>query len=275
MSFIKAAIFACGALCAALAGMNIVISLKCPRLVRIDMPIDGLPEHLRNLRILHISDIHNTSKTRIDINIWNVISKANFDLAVITGDMTADCFDQILPLKSVLIGLANRVPVFFVDGNHEQAHYRQMKTFLESCGIEVLDNKRIDLDINGETLAILGIRDYYYQKWQNFKPFERLIENEVKCGFRLLLSHQPQIVDKLSYFEDILILSGHTHGGQIRLPFMNTIIAPGQGLFPKYGNGFYKVKNCYLYVSRGIGTSRIPVRFFNRPEVAILRLCEK
>jgi len=268
----KAAIFAFGAACAVLAGINIAISLRCPRLVRMDVPIRDLPESFKNLRILHISDIHNSSTLRISVNIWDMIAKENFDLAVITGDVAKNCFAQVLPLESVLTRLASRVPVFFVDGNHEQVHFREMKEFMESCGIEVLDDRKTEIDINGESLEILGIRDYYYQKWKRFKPFEQLMEDEVKCGFRLLLSHQPQIVDKLDYFEDILVLSGHTHGGQIRLPFLKTIIAPGQGLFPKYGDGFYKVKNCYLYISRGIGASRIPIRFFNRPEITILRL---
>ena len=121
-------------------------------------------------------------------------------------------------------------------------------------------------------MEILGVRDYYHQRRERFKSFKRLMENEVRCGFRLLLSHQPQIIEGLSYFKDILVLSGHTHGGQIRLPLCSTLIAPGQGIFPKYGDGFYKVKSCYLYISKGIGASRIPIRFFNRPEIAVLTL---
>jgi len=272
LSLSKAAILACGALCTAFASVNIFVSLKYPRLVRMDIPISKLPAHLRGLKILHISDIHNSSTLRIDVNIWDSIFKENFDVAVITGDMTKEYFDQVLPLKGVLTRLAGYAPIFFVDGNHEQVHFNTMKSFLESCGIHVLDNRKVSIEINGGPLEIIGIRDYYYQKWQRFKPFERLMEDEVKCGFRLFLSHQPQIVDKLAYFDDLFILSGHTHGGQIRLPFVNTIFAPGQGFFPKYGNGLYKVKRCYMYVSRGVGASRISARFFNRPEVTMLRL---
>ncbi|MCL2564329.1 MAG: metallophosphoesterase [Defluviitaleaceae bacterium] len=265
--FSSAAMFAGGVLCA-----NIAMSLKLPRLIKADLPIDNLPEHIRGLKILHVSDIHNKSKYYVNVNIWKTVFKEDFDIAVITGDMTKDFFDQVLPLREPLSELASRVPTFFVDGNHEKAHFREMKKFMESLGVVVLDDRKITLGINGGSLEILGIRDYYYQKRQGFKPFKHLMEDEVKCGFRILLSHQPQIIEGLSYFKDILVLSGHTHGGQIRLPFVDTIIAPGQGFFPKFGDGFYKVKNCYLYISRGIGASRIPVRLFNRPEVAVLTL---
>jgi len=272
LSLAKLTILAAGALCATFAGINIAVSLKCPKLVHVDIPIQKLSKHLKGLKILHISDIHNVSTHSINVNIWDTVFEQDFDIAVITGDMTKEYFDQVLPLKGVLTRLAGRAPTFFVDGNHEQAHYSHMKTFLESCGICVLDNCKTSLDINGGSLDILGIRDYYYQKWQDFKPLDELMEGETKDGFRLFLSHQPQVIDKLADFNDLLILSGHTHGGQIRLPFMNTIVAPGQGLFPKYGDGLYRVKGSYLYISKGIGASRIALRFFNRPEIGLIRL---
>jgi len=275
LSLAKMAMFGCGILGTVFASANIAVSLKCPRLVRSDIAIPKLPKHLRNLRILHLSDIHNASRSRVNVNIWDIIFRQRFDLAVITGDMTKEYFDQVLPLKGKLTRLAERVPVFFVDGNHEQAHFRHMKIFMESCGVKVLDDRKLCIDINGGTLDIIGVRDYYYQKWQSFEPLKRLMKDEPGCGFRLFLSHQPQIIDRLLHFEDILVLSGHTHGGQIRLPFVNTIVAPGQGLFPKYGDGFYTVKNCYLYISRGIGASRINMRLFNRPEIGLLRLVNK
>ena len=266
----KAVIFAAGSICALLA--NVIISVKLPKISRADIPVDNLPEHIEGLRIMHISDIHNESMFDISVNIWKNLFEEDFDIAVITGDMTKEYFDHVLPLRKPLTRLAGRAPVFFVDGNHEKAHFREMKRFLESCGITVLDDRKVSLEIGGGSLEILGIRDYYYQRRHNFRAFKRLMEDEVVCGFRILLSHQPQIIEKLTQFRDILVLSGHTHGGQIRLPFIDTLVAPGQGFFPKYGDGFYKVKNCYLYVSRGIGASRIPIRFFNRPEVAVLKL---
>ena len=272
LSLTKIALLAGGAMCAALACLNIRVSLKCPELKRINVPISKLPEHLRGLKTLHLSDIHNASRKRVDVNIWDTVFRQNFDLVVITGDMTKEYFDQVLPLRSELMRLSKRAPTFFVDGNHEQAHFVQMKAFMESCGVQVLDNRKVVLEINGAELEIIGIRDFYYQKWRGFAPMDELMKDEPKQGFRLFLSHQPQVVDKLAGYEDIFVISGHTHGGQIRLPFVKTIIAPGQGFFPKYGDGLYKVKKCYLYISRGIGASRISVRFFNRPEIGLIKL---
>ena len=254
------------------AAVNIFLSMKWLNVKRRNVKINNLPRHLEGLRILHISDIHNTSYKRLSVDIWKKIFKNDFDIAFITGDLTKEYFDQVLPMRKGLSELARRVPVFFVDGNHEKYHFHQMKEFLESCGVVVLDDKKIVLEVDGGELEILGTRDFYYQKYKHFKPFTELMEREVRCGFRILLSHQPQIIDRLCYFQDILVISGHTHGGQVKLPFIPALYAPGQGFFPKYAGGFYNVKHNYLYVSSGIGASRVPIRFFNRPEVAVFTL---
>ena len=254
------------------AGINIFLSMKWFEIRNKNVEIKNLPEHLEGLKILHISDIHNTSYLHLSVDIWKKIFKADFDIAFITGDLTKAYFDQVLPLRDGFVKLAKKVPVFFVDGNHERFHFKEMKAFLESCGIVVLDDRKIVLELDGGDLEILGTRDYYYQKYHHFRPFKRLMEEEVRCGFRILLSHQPQMIDGLSYFQDILVISGHTHGGQVRLPFLPVAYAPGQGFFPKYACGMYKVRHNYLHISSGIGASRVPVRFFNRAGVDILTL---
>ena len=253
---------------------NVALSMNWLKISKKNVEIKNLPPHLEGLRILHISDIHNNSHKYLSLDIWKKVFKNDFDIAFITGDLTQAYFDHALPLRKGLCELARRVPVFFVDGNHERFHFKQMKEFLESCGIIVLDDKKIVLEVDVGNLEILGTRDYYYQKYNHFKPFMKLMGDEVRCGFRILLSHQPQIIDRLSYFQDILVLSGHTHGGQVRLPFLPIAYAPGQGFFPKYSCGLYKEKHNYLHVSPGIGASRIPIRFFNRPEIAILTLTD-
>jgi predicted MPP superfamily phosphohydrolase len=246
--------------------------MKWLKIRRVDAVIDNLPRELLGLRILHITDLHNNSYSKMNVNIWKKVFEEDFDIACITGDLTVFKFEQILPHKAYLQALAKRVPVFFVDGNHEKKHFFRMKRFLQGIGITVLDGRKVKIDINGYPLEILGIRDYYYQEHYNFRPFYKLMKNEEHKEFRLLLSHQPQIVKKCGAFTDIFIMSGHTHAGQLRLPFFPVIGAPGQGFWPKYGAGFYKVGGNYLYVSQGIGASRIQARFFNRPEVSIIRL---
>lgn len=251
---------------------SFVCSMRLLKIKRIKIHVKNAPPELNKLKILHISDIHNASEKNITLNIWKSIEKEDFDMAFITGDMTVSNYKQLIPLKESLKALSERVPVYFVDGNHEIFSYEETKNFLEEINIRVLENEKVQLDINGGELEIIGLRDYTTLKAQNFEPFHKVFEKEVKEGFRIVLEHQPQIIDMLSDYENLLVLSGHTHGGQIRLPFMKTIYAPNQGFFPKWGDGLYESGKNMLYISRGIGTTIFPVRFFNRPEIAVIEI---
>ena len=90
-------------------------------------------------------------------------------------------------------------------------------------------------------------------------------------GYNILLSHRPELIDIYASFNINLVFSGHAHGGQIRIPFIGGIIAPNQGLFPKYTSGLYEVKNTKMVVSRGLGNSAFPIRINNRPEIVVVR----
>jgi len=252
--------------------VSFVCSMRFLKVKKVKIHAENAPLELNKLRMLHISDIHNASEKNITLDIWKSIEKETFDIAFITGDMTVSDFKQMLPLKESLKELAERVPVFFVDGNHEVFSYEKTRKFLEEINIRVLENEKITIDMNGGKLEIIGLRDYATLKSQNFKPFYEVFEKEEKEGFRIVLEHQPQIIEMLSDYDNLLVLSGHTHGGQIRLPFMKTIYAPNQGFFPKWGDGLYESGKNMLYISRGIGTTIFPIRFFNRPEIAIIEI---
>lgn len=234
--------------------------------------IKNAPKEFNNLSILHISDIHNASKNKVSLNIWEKINELQFDIVVITGDMTVSGFSNISPLIPHLKNISKRCPVFFVDGNHEKEHYEEIKQLLEGAGVKVLNNEKVTVNIKGCELPIIGLRDYYTLQKGRFKEFKNLFMNEEKDSFRIILQHQPQIIDKLEKFSNLLIFSGHTHGGQVRIPFFPTLFAPGQGILPKYGDGMYHVGNNILYISRGIGTTTFKIRFFNRPEIAVIKI---
>jgi predicted MPP superfamily phosphohydrolase len=262
----------------------VVIAVGSTRWLRVHEHVvyfDDLPQYLHGLRILQISDLHSNSATRMNMDIWRHIDDLDFDIAVITGDIVLDGawgaagpITYLDPHKPYLAALAARVPTFFVEGNHESRTGRLFVPIMRDLGITFLFNESYHLAFNGGYLEIIGTADHSTMVRENsFDDMQALFANP--ADFRLVLTHQPQIFDMVKHTGPMLTLAGHTHGGQIRLPFLPTLYAPGQGFFPGYGTGFYHFDdnpNAILYVSRGIGTTYFPIRFWNRPEIAVLEL---
>lgn len=260
---------------ASLVGVSIAVLWSSMRWLQVHRQVisfDNLPEHLVGLRIMQIADLHNRSNQSKTLNIWPTVNKLNADIAVITGDLILDKVSNIHPHAKDLAELAKRMPTFFIEGNHEGVkRFDDMKVFLQKLGITVLDNQAVSVGVNGGSLEIIGTRDYITLIKKGRVGLVRLFAPYRRCEqFQLVLTHQPQTV---AWFDGgDLILSGHTHGGQLRLPFVPTLYAPQQGFFPKYGSGLYELAGRKLYVSRGIGATHFPFRFFNRPELTLLTL---
>lgn len=236
--------------------------------------VPDLPSHLEGLRILQISDLHNRSSVRKTLNIWPTVFDQTFDIAVITGDIIVGSERHLEPHRYGLGQLAYRVPTFFIEGNHELRH-RSLDAFMAEVGITFLRNDIATVSHGGGTFEVVGTRDYNVLTRDHFAVFDTLFDNAQ--GFQLVLTHQPQAFNYLKGRTAMpqLVLSGHTHGGQLRLPFFPTIYAPNQGFFPQYGSGFYHYQNATLYVSRGIGATNFSLRFWNRPELPIFELRKK
>ena len=239
---------------------------------------DGLPAHLEGLRILQISDLHANCQDSVHFDIWRHVENLDFDVAVITGDIMLGLpwnhtgpLLELEPHREHLAAMARRAPTFFVEGNHESNHYRQISQFMEEVGITFLRNDVEMLHINGGVMEIIGTADYSTLRRTGFAGFNALFATP-SDNFQLVLTHQPQLFDRFKDSGINLALAGHTHGGQLRLPFLATIYAPNQGFWPRYGAGFYYYGDAVLYVSRGVATTYFPVRFWNRPEIAVFEL---
>jgi len=261
--------------------ITIAVTIGSSRWVRVDehmVHFDDLPAHLHGLRILHIADLHSNHTERMNVNIWRHVDQLEFDIAVITGDIVTDAFwpnagpmHYLDPHKPYLSALAQRVPTFFVEGNHEARTTHLFAQIMRDLGITFLHNDTYMLEIGDGHLEIAGTIDHSSMRRRvGFDGVHALFENP--ADFRLVLTHQPQIFDRIKNYGQMLILTGHTHGGQIRLPFFPTIYAPEQGFFPSYGNGFFHHESATMYVSRGIGTTYFRLRFWNRPIVTIHEL---
>ena len=231
----------------------------------IKKPVFKTKKLKKDLKITQITDYHNN--TLIDKEkLLNEIEKFSPDLIVLTGDMidykTKD-IDGVLNFIEKLYEINNNI--FFVIGNHELRNIKGLEFIskVEEIGVNVLDNENTTLNINDDSINVVGL-NYFISK----EEYEEAIKGIDKGNFTLVLSHSPsKVVPYVSGIED-LILSGHTHGGQVRFPIIGAVVSSSQGLFPKYDKGTFKLGNTYLYIDSGLGNSVFPIRMFNRVQIS-------
>lgn len=239
-----------------------------------------LPKAFAGYRIAHISDLHNTQIGDDNQKLLAVLNESQPDIIAITGDMIDSRNTNIETALQFAEDAMKIAPCFYVTGNHEARilEYDELKNGLAELGVIVLENRIIEIEENNESIILIGVDDPTFHT--DYMPGESntIIENCLQAldikqePFTVLLSHRPELFDIYTENNIDLVLSGHAHGGQFRLPFIGALYAPNQGLFPKYDSGLYTQKDTSMIISRGIGNSIIPFRFNNRPEVIIIEL---
>lgn len=217
------------------------------------------------LRITQISDYH--ANNRINSKkLLNEISKFNPHIIVLTGDLIDRKTKDINPTLDLINKLAEENKnIFFVSGNHELSniHYDEFILKLKEIQVTVLDNDNELININGEDVNILGLNFF-----ASIDDYKKVVKELNQKNYIILLSHSPNRPIAYTIGIEDLILSGHTHGGQVRLPLIGAIVAPGQGYFPKYDKGVFELDNSILYIDSGLGNSVFPIRFFNRVQIS-------
>ena len=259
----------------AIIGATIVLTLityastHWVQVTEVRVEVRGLPADLDGLRILHLTDWHNRSTSKTHVDVLAAVGEEHFDLICLTGDLVESQVSQVEPVVHVLVQLRRAAPIFSVIGNHDwSAGGPQVIQALKEAGVESLENTSTSIEIRGVPLTLVGVSDFYSRRSDVDAAF-----SEASEAFNLVLTHDPRIFPLVAERGPSLVLAGHTHGGQIRLPFFGTLYAPGQGFFPEYGDGLYWEDRSVLYISRGIGyTSILPFRFWNRPEITLLTL---
>ncbi|WP_010531981.1 metallophosphoesterase [Lentibacillus jeotgali] len=225
-----------------------------------------------NIRILQISDLHNHVFGRDNERLITAVRDTNPDLIVLTGDLidkTTMTFEHVFPFIDQLTAIHQRV--FFVPGNHEWENGRtaQFLNGLRERKITILNNRNIPIVKNNDTINLAGIDDYGTEHDNLEETFNNLNTDD----YTVLLSHSPGIIQHEGPIPADLILSGHTHGGQIRFPLIGALIAPGQGYFPKYDKGTFRLGlTQHLYIDSGLGTTRLPVRFLNKSQLSLITI---
>lgn len=240
----------------------------------------SLPESFDGFQIAHVSDLHNAEIGKENRDLLAMLRNAKPDIIAITGDLI-DSRDTDIAVALQFVREAVKIaPCYYVTGNHEGRvnEYGELKTGMEAAGVIILEDTQTEITMEGETITLIGVNDPSFQTDYLFGDSETVMNAKLSelytdgDGFTILLSHRPELFDTYTGHSIDLVLSGHAHGGQFRLPFVGGLVAPNQGLFPKYDAGLFTEGNTNMVVSRGIGNSILPFRINNRPEVILIEL---
>lgn len=233
-----------------------------------------IPESAEGFKIVHLSDIHNTQSDILKKRILDSIEKQDPDIIAITGDVIDKRRTDIDTAVSFVRRLTELAPVYFVMGNHEAAisNFSTLEKGLTEIGVNILHGEARELDCG---IVISGIDDINNIRGKTKEEKIEKALSSVKLGkdkFNILLSHRPELIEDYAEYGADLVLTGHAHGGQMRLPVIGGLYSPGEGIFPEYESGIHAKDKTKMIISRGIGNSSFPFRVNNRPEVVVITL---
>ncbi len=227
------------------------------------------------IRLAFVSDLHSCKYGKNQSELIKAIDKARPDAVLYGGDIFDDIYINDNPLI-LMKNLAQKYPSYYVTGNHELRcdNVDKIKTALKNIGVFVLEGESFPLTVGDDKIYISGADDPLLSGNDEFLQKLNTAAENTRDSFSVLLTHRPELAEKYSKLSFDLVLAGHAHGGQWRVPYiLNGLYAPDQGLFPKYAGGRYNFNSQTLIVGRGLSKeSTIIPRFFNRPELVIIDL---
>lgn len=246
--------------------------LRIARVVRVDVPITGLPAELHGFSIAQISDVHvgATIKGRYVRGIVDAVNELRADMVAVTGDLVDGSVRDLAPHVAPLAGLASRHGTFFVTGNHE--YYSGAHAWiheLRRLGISVLVNEHVVLEHGGAVLVVAGVADssaHHFDPSHRSDPRRAIEGAPAHAAVRVLLAHQPRSAVQAVHAGYQLQLSGHTHGGQF-WPWIHFIRR-----WQPFTAGLHRLHDLWVYTSRGTGYWGPPKRFGAPSEITLLRL---
>lgn len=248
-----------------------------------------LSKTMPEMKIAVLSDLHNCEYGKKNEKLLKALRDESPDLILVAGDMLVGLKDTSTEIAEEFVKQAVQIaPVFYGNGNHEQRMkeipeeygdvYAEYRSHLLDEGVAFLENESAEFYWYGEKIAVTGfeLSLTYYKKFKNHNLTVREMEQKIgasdKEGFQILIAHNPVYGEVYAEWGADLTISGHLHGGIVRLPFLGGVITPQVKLLPKYSGGKYRVGSGELVVSKGLGVHTIPIRLFNEPELVILHI---
>ena len=256
---------------------------------------EKIPKEFNNFKIVQISDLHNKSFGKDNKRLLETIDSQNPDIVVITGDLVEGDNKDFNIALNLIDELLKKYKVYHIIGNHEQKslikkHKELYKTYFDNLykkNIVNLDNEKIRIKKDGKYINIYGLiipLEYYPYFFKNYENKNMKLEQDFinnKLGeinrdeYNILLAHTPFFFEDYEKYGVDLVLSGHVHGGIIRLPKVGGLLSPNREFFPKYDFGKYIKNNTTMLLSKGLGGSKVLIRFACKPEIVSITLKSK
>ena len=246
------------------------------------------PKLRKKCRIVMLSDLHNKEYGRQNERLLKAVREQNPDLILMAGDMVTANGEKTeiqAPLQFIR-SLAGEYPVYYGIGNHEYRikiykedygdKYETYARELKKCGVHLLENERICLPEYNMEICGLEMERLYYKRLRRSRMdrqyIRSLLGNSRTDCMELLIAHNPDYFEQYAAWGAELVLSGHVHGGVMRLPLFGGVISPSVHLFPKYDGGLYEEYGSRMILGRGLGMHTIPIRIFNPGELVVVEL---
>lgn len=251
---------------------------------------ENIPKEFDGFKIVQLSDLHDAQFGEGQKDLLYRVRILEPDLIVLTGDMVDNEYSDLESFGALIRALSDIAGVCYVSGNNEAglSNYDLVLETVRKNGGVALENKTIRYKRGNATLSVSGLsdRNIYQLKRETYNTYKerdnriaRVLDGFSDCGtsdYNVLLVHRPYLLRAYAIADFDLVLSGHNHGGQIRIPLFGALYAPGELWFPKHTDGAYTDYDTTMFISRGLGNSdRMGVRLFNPPEVALITLRHK
>jgi len=235
---------------------------------KVTIRLKRLPKNLDGFRLVHLSDIHHSPFTNLE-HITRAVETANElnpDMFVLTGDYVSHETEYIAPMAKVLGRLKSEFGTFACLGNHDHwTDAEQVTNCLRDANIKVLNNEGFRFQARNASFWLAGVDDYMVGQTDVRSALRGSFPDEMK----LLLAHNPKILYRAARADVDLMFSGHTHGGQVKIRDDEKRILPRRR---KFASGLYRRKETQVYITRGIGTVVLPVRYGCPPEISLIEL---
>ena len=234
------------------------LEVNVPAVREVNISLAGFPEEIK---IVHITDAHGLGMPN-DGRLMRAVRSFAPDVIALTGDMIDEATTDFTPVLTAVTDLSAVAPVLFVPGNHERANPKG-ETFirlLSVAGATVLLNDAVLVN----EISICGVDDINF----SLHDIPSALATYGRCD--VLLSHSPEIYKSINESNIPLVLAGHTHGGQVRLPILGAMFVPGGNIPEHLMRGIAKDGNTTFYVSVGLGTRLVPIRFMSRAEISLI-----
>lgn len=233
------------------------------------------------IRAVLLTDLHNYIYEPVQQPLIRLVKELRPDVIFLSGDM-ADDRNPFQGMALLLDGISKLAPCYYVTGSHDywSGDIENIKASIKGFGVTVLEGQTTELTVRGQRLLISGIDDPVMasvlpgeNEDDAYRRALHAFDHLDREGYNILVAHRPDFIAEYHALGFDLVLSGHTHGGQVRIPFLlNGLYAPNQGYFPKYAGGLYDVNGTYMLVSRGLSYYPELPRIFNPPEVVLFEL---